>query len=824
MMLGNLPAESNAFIGRERDMVDLTRILDHARAVTLCGPGGIGKTRLALQLANSLAASYPDGLWIADLAEMSPRMGTAGGSGTAERLVPLVAGAVGVHGEPDRPLAETLIEALRPQTMLLILDTCEHLVADCAQFVAWLLGNCPSVRIIATSREPLRTRGEVIWRVPPLVLPAPASQPDSAATASDDIEGCEAARLFAARAMAVRPDFALTAANAEVVADICRTLDGVPLAIELAAARLQTLSAEQIQVRLASKFELLAHGDRTAPLRQQTLRATVDWSYDLLTRQERLLLGRLSVFSGWSLEMAEQACADEAIPSPDVLDLLTALIDKSLVTVDHDVAGSARYRLLDTVRQFATERMADRAELARMRRAHCDCMLTMVERAVRISLLSDEPSWPERVEAYRRAMADWTNFQLALEYCAEHGDVESGLRLCNAMRVVWVLMGDQSGSDWLDRFLSQASDVTPAVRSSSLVVRAEIAFEQQDYQALETYAAAALEASRSSPGGNLAGAHRMCALAALFAGQLPEAHEHIAASIGSARQAADRWEEGIALAIKATVTLGQGDTAAARVIYTEALAVLGESRGWMVARVHFGLGRVAIACGDSAEALLQFGDALRLYRQVGARLQMVRCLAAIGHLALEAGDLATARVDLTECVRLSLLTGQRKDIADALAALARLAVASGDAATGVRFSGTAKALFEAIGTPNAAEAAGLEALIAAAQSDLGSERVATLLADGRGMSAHQAAASMISSPAAEEARSAGPPPWPGPLTDREREVALLVADGLPNRVIGDKLFIAPATVARHIANIFGKLGFTSRAQLIAWVVTSSPAS
>ncbi len=809
-MMGNLPAESNTFIGRERDIADLTRILDHARAATLCGPGGIGKTRLALKLADSLAAVYPDGVWIADLAEAA----------VAERLVPLVAAALGVRTEHDRPLAETLVEALRPRTMLLILDTCEHLVADCAELAEWLLGSCSGLRIVATSREPLRTRGEVIWRVPPLGLPPAAGPAGRVALTADEVASCEAARLFVARAKAVRPDFELTVANAAAVAGICRTLDGVPLAIELAAARLKTLSAEQIQLRLASRFELLAHGDRTAPPRQQTLRATVDWSYDLLTEPEQLLLSRLSVFGGWSLEMAEQVCADDAIAATDVLDLMTALIDKSLVSVDQEDMGPARYRLLNAVRQFATERVTDRAELLRMRLAHRDCMLALAEDTVRRALLSDEPSWRERVDAYHQALADWANFQLALGCCADQGDIEAGLRLCIALRVAWLMMGDQTGSDWLDRFLRRSSEASPATRLSALVVRAEIAFEHQDYQALEHYSAAALEASRSCPEANPAGAHRMRALAALVAGRAPEAQEHIDAAISAARQSEGRWEQGIALTVRATLTAAQGDAAAARLAYSEALAALGESRGWMVARVRYGLGRVAMGCGDSAEAIRHFGDALALYRQVGARLQMARCLITIGQIALEIGDFVTARSDLTECMRLSLLTGQRRDIADGLAALARLAVASGDPAAGVRLGGCAKALFEAIGAPGAAAGAGLDALITAAQAELGPERVATLLADGMGMSAHQAFASVIE-PVAEASASGGPPAWPGPLTEREREVALLVADGLANRTIGEKLFITQATVARHIANIFGKLGFGSRAQLIEWVIKSA---
>ncbi len=805
MTLGNLPAESNAFIGRERDIVDLARILDHARAVTLCGPGGIGKTRLALRLADSLAAKYLDGAWIADLTEAAE----------AGRIVSVVASALGIRAEADRPLAETLAEAVRPRAMLLVMDPCEQLVAACARFADWLLGACSRLRVIATSREPLRTRSEVIWLG---LLPAARSGAGPPITV-DEVRDCEAARLFVARAMAVRPEFELTAANARIVADICRTIDGVPLAIELAAARLNTLSAEQIRSRLASRFELLAHGDRTAPPRQQTLRATVDWSYELLTDAERLLLSRLSVFRGWSLEMVEQVCADQRLPSCDVLGLLTALIDKSLVSVDREAEGAARYRLLDTVRQFAIEQVTDGAELARMRQAHRDYMLALAEDVIRRALLSDKPTWPERVAAYRQAMVDWGNFQVALEYCAEVGDVQAGLRLCNAIRVTWVMMGDQSGSDWLDRFLHRASDVAPALRSSSLVVRAELAFEQQDFQSLERYAAAALEESRSCPDANLAGAHRMGALAALTAGRPADARQHITAAISAARRAADRWEEGIALVIQATVRASQGDVAAARLGYHEALAVLGESRGWMVARVRFGLGRLAMAIGDPAEARRHFVDALAIYREIGARLQVARCLASIGQIALEAGDFRAARVNLTECMLLSLATGQRQDIAHGLAALAKLAVVEGNTAAGVRLSGTARTLFEAIGTPGIAAGVGLDAVMTAGQAELGSERVALLLAEGSGTSPHQAVTSMLE-PLTDDSAAAESVTWPGPLTEREREIALLVADGLANRAIGEKLFITPATAARHVANIFVKLGFSSRAQLIAWVISS----
>ena len=807
--MGNLPAESNVFIGRERDLTDLASILDRVRAVTLCGPGGIGKTRLALALAARLASGYPDGVWIAEQAEVE----------RSERLVPLVAAAIGVRAELDRPLAETLAEALAPRTMLLILDTCEHLVADCAELVEWLLASCPGLRVIATSREPLRVRGEVIWRVPPLGLLTAAWPGDAPESDIGAVAGCEAVRLFVARALAVRPEFELNAANAGVVAEICRTLDGVPLAIELAAARLGTLTAEQIQSRLTSRFELLARGDRTAPLRQQTLRAAVDWSYDLLSDPERLLLSRLSVFSGWNLEMAEQVCADDAIPTSDVLDLLTALIDKSLVTVEHELDGAVRYRLLDTVRQFARDRVADPAELARMRQAHRDCMLALAEMMVRSVLLLEGPSWQERVDAYHQVMTDWTNLLQALEHCAEHGDAEDGLRLCNTMRIAWVAGGDQSGSVWLDKFLGQSAAVRPGTKARALVVRSEMAFDVQDYAAAEQYAQAALSLSLAHEDGNVAGARRMLSLIALLAGRASDALEEADAAMSAARRDADGWEEGVLYSIKAAAIASQGDLDGAHATYQQALVALEGRRGWPVANVRYGLGRLARGRGDHAEAHRQFSDALALYRQVDARPQMARCLASLGYLALDAHDLPSARASLAEAMTLSLVTGQRQAIARSLASLAALAVASGDLAAAVRLAGTAMTLFEALGAPQRAAVARLDALVDGARAELGREAVLSLFAEGRGMTAYEAARRAIA-PAAGHAPRGEPAPWPGPLTDREREVARLVAEGLANRAIGDKLFITQATVARHIANIFGKLGFTSRAQLIGWVVRS----
>ena len=411
---GNLPAEPNSFVGRERDLEELALLLNAVRALTLCGPGGIGKTRLALRLAQEMVPGFPDGIWLVELAD------------TADPgLLPgRIAAAIGIREEADSPLAETLIEALRPRQLLLVLDTCEHIVDECAALVQQLLAGCPQLRLIATSREPLRVRGETVWRVPPLAVPAAP-----AGLSVSQLAEHEAIRLFAERAAAVSPGFALSADNAAAVARLCQMLDGMPLAIELAAARVRALSIEQIAVRLADRFQLLATGDRTAPPRQQTLRAAVDWSYELLTEPEQILLRRLSVFAGWNLEMAEEVCADDAIPAGQILDLLVALIDKSLVTLDTELDGHARYRLLDTIKEYAADRLAASGERPAIRQRHSAYLLRLLEDTVARAFVRGDPPWPERVAMYRRITVERPNYRAALAACLERGDAQEGLRL-----------------------------------------------------------------------------------------------------------------------------------------------------------------------------------------------------------------------------------------------------------------------------------------------------------------------------------------------------------------------------------------------------------
>jgi predicted ATPase/DNA-binding CsgD family transcriptional regulator len=816
--LGNLPAEPNSFVGRDRDLGDLRLLVTSVRALTLCGPGGIGKTRLAMRLGWQLAGDFPDGVWLAELAATSdPAI-----------VARQVANVLGISEEPGRPAAATLGDALRGRQLLLILDTCEHLVDAIADLVHDLITSCPQLRVIATSREPLRVRGETVWRVQPLSLPTQAwhsREHDEPGTGAE-----EAVQLFADRAAAVRPGFALTEDNWPHVVQICRTLDGVPLAIELAAARIRALSVEQIAARLDDRFRLLASGDRTAPPRQQTLQAAVDWSFELLTPDEQALLRRLSVFASWSLDMAEQVCADERIPVARVLDLLAALIDKSLVALEDELAGDARYRLLDTIRQYAAGQLAASGEQAAIRDRHLGCMLAFAEDVDVQAFRRGALTRLEQVELHHRAAAEQGNFRAALSFCLACRDAERGLQLCAALRSLWALNGDATeGLAWYGRFLLLDEPVSASVRARALMASAELAFQHQDYPAAARYAPAAVAMCGAYRAANPACGLRILAAISLRAGLAEQALAQADAAVAAAIAHADDWEQGVAHVARATVLARTGQLADAQAEYEIALSLLTDHNLWGVANALYGFGTLARVRHDNASALKNFRAALDLFTELDARTEIARCQAGIGWVALDELDVPTASASLAASLELSVATGQRLGIARGMEAFAALAVVRGDDATAVRLEGAAAALREAAGLVHSAAPARLDGLLGTAHQRLGPDLATQLLAEGRRLSAHEAAnyalRSAVPAPeqpaapaAAQDPESADAPPGSG-LTAREQEIAQLIACGLSNRGIAENLFISPATAARHVANIMAKLGLNSRAQIAAWVVS-----
>jgi predicted ATPase/DNA-binding CsgD family transcriptional regulator/Tfp pilus assembly protein PilF len=843
ILTGNLPAEPNSFIGRERDLAELARLLGEVRALTLSGLGGIGKTRLAVRLARDvLSGESPDAdegprdldeAWLVELADWHGPVAQA------------VATTLGVREEQGVPLAQTLAEALRSRHMLLILDTCEHQVSDCATLVQLLLARCPWLRIIATSREPLRVRGETVWRVPPLDLP-----PDGASGA--ELAAHEAVRLFAARAAGARPGFRLTEGNAASVARLCRTLDGIPLGIELSAARVRALSVEQIEGRLRDRFQLLNSGDRTAPLRQQTLRATVDWSYELLDEAEQMLLRRLATFSGWNLDMAEQVCSDEAIGAEEVLGLLISLIDKSLVVLDGEAAGDARYRLLDTIREYAAERLEAAGEKDALALRQRDCILALVEETVATMFNRGEPPWPVRRAVFRRGIAEYGNFRIALATSLAHGDADEGLRLCIGLRNMWLPHGDaREAVTWLDRFLVlPGGEVSPSVRGRALAVRAEIAFDLQDYDTLVRCATESLELSRASGDDfPVPTALRVISQAAARAGRTGEAVAYIEEAIAAAEAAGNDWEAGLTQATKAAIAVRQGKLKSAQRAYETALDVLADNNRWGIAQVEYGMGTLARTRGDAEMAVRYYAEAMEIFRELDAWPEIARCQAGTGWIAVTSGDYDQASEALAEALRLNQIGGQRLGIARGLEAFAALAAARQQPERAARLAGAACQLRESLGHGTGLGPR-IEEVLEFARGRLGTSAAAALFAEGRETAAEDAVGfalgpdrnQPVPGPAA-----AGEPAWtdpsllaahqgsgsrqdngghraPTPLTPREHEIASLIAQGLSNREIADELVISPATAARHVANILAKLGFSSRTQVASWATRHESSS
>ncbi|HEY2507371.1 MAG TPA: tetratricopeptide repeat protein [Streptosporangiaceae bacterium] len=810
--------EFSSFVGRDRELAELLQLAGPARALTLAGAGGIGKTRLALRVFGRLAGAFPDGAWYVDLSELSQ----------PDQVVPRVAAALGVAEEPGRPLLETLADTLRPRRALLALDNCEHLIGACASLCQRLLTSAPGLKVLATSREPLRVAAESVWQVPPLSLP-----PASAAAGLGELRAFDAIALFAERASAASPSFALTAANAAGVAAICRMVDGLPLAIELAAAWTRVLSVDQIADRLSHRLELLTSGDRSVPARQQTLRAAFDWSYELLSPPEQLLLRRLSAFAAWSLEMAETVCADEQLRAADILDLMTALADKSLIEVEPDALGEARYRMLETVREYAAGWLAEAGESEEFHRRHRAWVVRQCEYGLAVAMATTPAPWSARVEQFRRYDLELANLHEMLAECVADGDAASGLRICAAMRLVWIVRGTLAeGAAWMDSLLQRARDsgLPDGVVGPAEVGRAQLALASGSAHDAEDLAVAGLQACRAAGVPSwVAAALNVLAETALHARRLDDADEHSAEAVQAARSAGDRWNEGYALGTRAAIAAARGNLAEAERLARESLAILDDiEQLWGSARALLGLGDLARLRADHEAARQHYLKALEILRELDARPDIARCLAGLGQIAIAQSDLPAARQHLSRGLQLSYLSGSRIGMARGLEAIATLAVAEQRPQVAVQLAGAVSALRLQAGLPPAPGARTQRLLDAAA--GLGEPATARLWAAGTAMPAADAVQLALSVPGDGEAAAPvrtdalARPSADGPaglLTQREREVVTLLGAGLSNRAIASELVISPATAARHVANILAKLGFSSRSQVAVWAATAA---
>jgi predicted ATPase/DNA-binding CsgD family transcriptional regulator len=797
---GNAGEEFNAFVGREHELSEVCRIASDVRALTLCGAAGIGKTRLAIHAAARLAPGFADGAWFVELADVQQ----------PDLVASRIASAIGVVEEPGRPLLPTLADALRPRRVLIVLDNCEHLIDACARTCQRLLASSPGLKVIATSREPLRVAAETVWQVPPMAMPAP----QGAAYDTAELMRSDALRLFADRAAAAQPGFALGPANVAMVAAICRAVDGLPLGIELAAAWVRVLTVEQIAARLADRFRLLSSAERMALPRHRTLRAAIDWSHDLLPPAEKVLLRRLSVFAGWPLEMAENVCAGlrhgDDLAAGDILDLLTGLADRSLVIAEPDDDGRIRYRMLDTVRAYAAARLDEAGETQQQRARFRDYAVSEVEHAALIGVALLPATWPERAESFRRFGAETANLRQVLTWCLDEGDAESGLRICAAIRLVWIVQGSfAEGTAWTDAFLDLDHSALPAaVVGPALVGRAQLALASDPADASQR-AKAGLELCRG-PGLEFwaASALNLLAEAALHAGQADEADVRASEALSLASGSGDGFNAGYATGTRAAAAAYRGDLAEALRLGEAAVAMARDiDHQWAVARTLLGLGDLARLTGNPAKARQHYLEAFTILREVDARPEMARCLAGLGRIETGQGELELAGQHLTESIELSRSTGSRIGVIRGLDAFAALAIAHGSPEVAVRLAAAAAALRAEANMPGT-PASRTDRLLASA--GLGEAATKELWAAGSELSSEAAVDLALTVP---DTLATGKPE----LTVRELEIAALITRGLSNKAIADEFGISSATVARHIANIMAKLGFTSRLQVAAWV-------
>jgi non-specific serine/threonine protein kinase len=741
----NLPRALTSFIGRTHEQVTIARLLQEVPLVTLTGVGGCGKTRLALQVAGALLASYPHGVWLVELAPL-----------TSPALVPgAVAGVLGVREEPGRPLPAILAGVLQFKRLLLVLDNCEHLVVACAELATRLLQTCAGLQILATSREPLGIAGERVWRVPSLALPDP-QQPVSI----DRLRDSEAVQLFVARAQAARPAFALTAQNAGLVVQVCRRLDAMPLALELAAARISAISLEALAARLDARFRLLTGGSRTALPRQQTLRATLDWSYALLSEAERALLRRHAVFAGgWTLAAAEAVGAADGIEPWRVLDLLAGLVNKSLASLEEaeDQAGcEGRYGLIETVRQYALEQLVASGEAARAREQHLDYYLSLAEQAEPALEGREQGAWLDRLAN------ELDNLRAALRWAQETGQVARGLRLAGAVRQFWDKHGHWSeGRRWLEEFLAltrRDGVVEPTARARALSWVSRLAFLQHDIggateaaeQSIALFrqigdplglaealcvggmaprdfgrAAALLEESvalRRGLGDRRGLADSLFAVAdlAIKLGNLERAVTTAQESLTLYRELDHRWDIAGSSWLLGELAREQGDLDRALVLGKQALALfrdLGERRG--VAMTLWQLAAVVGEQGDVEQAIALCEESVAVARNLGSDGTIAQALLALGQAAHARGDAQRAGAVLAESLTLMQATGASRAMARCLAALAAVACGHGEMQRTVRVAGASMALFTHYGAAlQRRERALFERTVAAARTAL----------------------------------------------------------------------------------------------------------
>ena len=771
IMPGNLPAQLSAFIGRDRELAAVRALVESSRLVTVTGPGGIGKTRLAVQVAAGLLDGAGDGVWLVELAPVAG----------PELVARTVAAVLGVREEPGRPVLDTLADAVGDRSLLVVLDNAEHVLGAAAKLADAVMRSCPRACLLVTSREPLGISGEHVFRVRPLAVPPVGL------AAPGPLAAFESVQLFVQHASLRRQGFALDEDNAAAVASVCVRLDGIPLALELAAARLGPLSVQEISSRLDHRFGLLTGGSRTALPRHQTLRALLDWSYDLLTPEEQILLGRLSVFAGgWVLAAAEAVTSQGDAGDWLVLDRLAALVDKSLVQAD-ETYGSTRYRLLETVRHYAAERLAQRggAELEETRAAHRDYYLSLVETAGPLVRGSDEAVWLDRLEA------EFDNIRAALAFSlADPGGAEPGLRLAAGLR--WFCQMRGHGGEVLDALnvLLDRPDAPMSTRARALAASCHLLNQFGDHSAIASRAEEAIKIARGLPDPAVtADALSMLCWFRLLHGDLP-ALADIDEAVGLARATGDPRLLAEVLGRRAVCKVDVGDLDAGLADLEETLTLSrATADNYRLASTLANLGVNKFAAGELPAARAYLQEACILADSHGYQNLSAGLRENLGFVDLLDADPRHARRIFLDILNTARITGTKPYVLGAILGLALAAGADGDPAVAATLHGVADELHEQAGRAFEALEAGLrDRDHARLRATLGEAAFEAAYARGRTLSQADAialataasgpdpgVASAVTVPAGQATADGSA----GLLSEREREIVALLAGGRP---------------------------------------------
>jgi len=824
MVVTNLPYQITSFIGREDDLSAIERLISTSRLVTLTGVGGCGKTRLAIEVANSVREMYTDGVWLIDLAPIREPV-----------LVPqLVAQTLGLPLAADEPWLETIYRFVEPKKLLLVLDNCEHLGEACARLARELLSKAPEVRIMATSRAVLGIYGEVIYPLSGLAWPTGNQEVAGKGMNpinSQELMRYDAIHLFVDRARACVPNFRLTAENAHATVEICRRLDGLPLALELASAQVSVLTVQEIAYHLGGHlvdhlnehFDFLTASQRSgSDPRHQTLRAAIDWSYALLSVDEQVLLRHLAVFeAGFTLDTAEAVCSFAHTASKPIIEGIASLVSKSLVVADTIGRAQARYRLLETIREYALDKLQEAGETADLRDRHLDHFLARAEEAE-----------PKLNEAYQQLWLNWLenehdNYRAALAWASESRSTEKGLRIASAIVRFWEIRGYvQEGLSWLERLLHQADEaVSPIVRANAFSRAAFLAMFLDDAATTTAYGREAVAAAESA--GDEGKVVLIIALGAFCSGARVSRDFQTAYEIGERMIRLLKEASGQPFLLCMTlITMGgiameMGHDGTAHAYLDEGLT-LAQADGdpFRTAHALNILGDLARCEQKYAEALAYYERSVALLRELNAQRDLASVLRNLGHTCLHLGNIERAQTLFCESMAIQQTLRNMPGVAECLMGFAAIAILQNMPAAGVRLlgaSGAAARKRVTVATAWRATRMEYECYFDLARAGLSPSDFLEEQAIGQAMSMDQAIHYALDLPGKAQ-------PTPAikkvvdMLTSREREVAGLIGQGKSNGEIAQELVLSKRTVETHITNILSKLGLSHRAQIMRWAI------